>query len=78
MLLARLLPYWRQRWPDTPSLVRGDRHWATPEVMDVIAHRRLTDVVFGFAGHPVLLRHAEPLLHEARHLHQQRTALAQA
>jgi hypothetical protein len=25
-----------------------------------------------------LLRHAEPLLQEARHLHQQRTALAQA
>lgn len=78
MILARLLPYWRQRWPSTPIRVRGDRHCATPEVLDVIAHRRLTDVVFGCAGHPVLLRHAAPLLHEARHLHQQRTALAQA
>ena len=78
MLLARLLPYWRQRWPDTPSLVRSDRHWATPEVMDVIAHRRRTDVGFGFAGHPVWLRHAEPLRQAARHLHQPRTALAQA
>jgi len=68
----------RQRWPYTPIRVRGDSHCATPEVMDVIAHRRLTDVVFGFAGNPVLLRHAEPLLHEARHLHQPRTALAQA
>ena len=78
MLLARLLPYWRQRWPDTPSLVRSDRHWATPEVMDVIAHRRRTDVGFGFAGHPVWLRHAEPLRQAARHLPQPRTALAQA
>src|SRR5882672_6166618 len=78
MILARLLPYLRQRWPYTHILVRGDSHFATPEVMDVIAHRRLTDFVFGFAGNPVLLRHAEPLLQEARHLHQQRTALAQA
>jgi len=78
MILARLLPYLRQRWPYTPILVRGDSHFATPEVMNVVAHRRLTDFVFGLAGNPVLLRHAEPLLQEARHLHQQRTALAQA
>lgn len=78
MILARLLPYLRQRWPYTHILVRGDSHFATPEVMDVIAHRRLTDFVFGLAGNPVLLRHAAPLLQEARHLHQQRTALAQA
>jgi Transposase DDE domain group 1 len=78
MILARLLPSLRQRWPYTPILVRGDSHFATPEVMTVVAHRRLTDFVFGLAGNPVLLRHAEPLLQEARHLHQQRTALAQA
>jgi len=47
MILARLLPYLRQRWPYTPILVRGDSHFATPEVMDVIAPRRLTDCVFG-------------------------------
>ena len=47
MILARLLPYLRQRWPYTHILVRGDSHFATPEVMDVIAHRRLTDFVFG-------------------------------
>jgi len=47
MILARLLPYWRHRWPHTPILIRGDSHCATPEVMDVIAHRRLTDFVFG-------------------------------
>ena len=77
MILARRLPSWRQRWPHTPLLIRGDRHGATPEVMDVIAHRRLTDFVFGFAGNAVLLRQAEPVLQEARRLHQQRTALAQ-
>jgi len=78
MILARLLPYLRQRWPHTHILVRGDSHFATPEVMDVIAHRRQTDFVFGLAGNTVLLRHAAPLLQEARCLHQQRTALARA
>ena len=77
MILARLLPYLRQRWPYTHILVRGDSHFATPEVMDVIAHRRLTDFVFGLAGNAVLLRQAEPVLQEARRLYQQRTALAQ-
>ena len=78
MILARLLPYLRQRWPHTHILVRGDSHFATPEVMDVIAHRRQTDFVFGLAGNTVLLRHAAPLLQEARCLHQQRSALARA
>jgi hypothetical protein len=77
MILARLLPSLRQRWPHTHILVRGDSHFATPEVMDVIAHRRQTDFVFGLAGNAVLLRHAEPTIQEARRLHQQRTALAQ-
>src|SRR3989441_10937249 len=78
MILARLLPYLRQRWPHTHILVRGDSDFATPEIIDVIAHRRRTDFVFGLAGNTVLLRHAEPLLQEARRLHQQRTALARA
>jgi hypothetical protein len=47
MILARLLPYLRHHWPQTHILVRGDSHFATPEVIDVIAHRRLTDFVFG-------------------------------
>lgn len=76
MILARLLPYVRQRWPSTHILVRGDSHFATPEVMDVITHRRRTDFIFGLAGHAVLLRHAAPPIQDARRLHQQRTALA--
>jgi hypothetical protein len=47
MILARLLPSLRHRWPHTPILMRGDSHCAPPEVMDVIAHRRRTDCVFG-------------------------------
>jgi hypothetical protein len=78
MILVRLLSYLRRHWPQTHILVRGDSHFATPEVIDVIANRRLTDFVFGLAGNAVLLRHAAPVLQEARRLHQQRTAMAQA
>jgi hypothetical protein len=78
MILVRLLALLRRHWPQTHILVRGDSHFATPEVIEVLAHRHLIDFVFGLAGNPVLLRHAEPVIQEARHLHQQRTALAQA
>jgi hypothetical protein len=47
MILARLLPSLRHHWPQTHILGRGDSHVATPEVIDVIAHRRRTDFVFG-------------------------------
>jgi hypothetical protein len=78
MLLVRLLSHLRRHWPRTHLLVRGDSHFATPEVINVIAHRRWTDFVFGLAGNAVLLRHAAPVMQEARRLHQPRTALAQA
>ena len=78
MILVRLLSYLRRHWPHTHILVRGDSHFATPEVIDVITAYRWTDFVFGLAGNAVLLRHAEPVMQEARRLHQQCTALAQA
>jgi hypothetical protein len=78
MILVRLLAYLRRHWPSTHILVRGDSHFATPEVMDVIAHRRRMDFVFGLAGNPVLLRQAAPVMQEARTLFRQRSILAQA
>ena len=78
MILVRLLASLRRHWPFTHILVRGDRHCGTPEVMEVMAHRRRTACVFGLAGNPVLLRQAAPVMQEARALFQQRTALAQA
>jgi hypothetical protein len=78
MILVRLLSYLRRHWPSTHILVRGDSHFAPPEVMEVLAHRRRTDVVFGLAGNPVLLRQAAHVMQEARDLFQQRTALAHA
>ena len=78
MILVRLLAVLRRRWPQTHILVRGDSHFASPEVFDVLAHRRGLDFVFGLAGNAVLLRQAAPIMQEARGLYQQRTAQAHA
>jgi hypothetical protein len=78
MILVRLLAVLRRRWPRTHILVRGDSHFASPEVFDVLAQRRGIDCVFGLAGKAVLLRQAAPIMQEARGLYQQRTAHAHA
>ena len=78
MILVRLLAYLRRHWPHTHILIRGDSHFATPEVLDVIAHRRDTDFVFGLAGNAVLLRQAAPCMQAARQLHQHRVRTAHA
>jgi hypothetical protein len=78
LIVVRRLAFLRRHWPQTPILVRGDSHCATPAVLAVLAPRHRMDCVFGLAGHPVLLRHATPVIQEARRLHQQRTTLAQA
>ena len=77
MIFVRLLASLRRHWPQTHLLVRGASHCATPEGIEVIAHRRHTDFVFGLAGNAGLLRQAAPVMQEARGLYQQRSALAQ-
>jgi hypothetical protein len=78
MILVRLLAVLRRHWPRPHILVRGDSHFATPEVFEVLAHRQGIDFVFGLAGNAVLRRQAAPIMQEARGLYQQRTAHAQA
>jgi hypothetical protein len=78
MILVRLLSYLRRHWPYTHILVRGDSHFATPEVLAVLTQRRWVDFVFGLAGNPVLLRQAGPVMEEARRLFQQQTVVAVA
>jgi hypothetical protein len=60
------------------ALVRGERHCTTSEGIDGIAQRCWSEFVFDLADHAVLLRQAAPGTQDARWLHQQRTALAQA
>jgi hypothetical protein len=77
-ILTRLLRHLRAQWPETHLLVRGDSHFATPEVIESITAIPQTDFVFGLAANAVLLRQAAPVLQAARRLYQQRTATAQA
>src|SRR5215475_147545 len=69
MILVRLLAALRRHWPQTHILVRGDSHFATPEVLEVLAQRRGIDFIFGLAGNAVLLRQAAPIMQEARGLY---------
>jgi hypothetical protein len=78
MILVRLLSSRRHHWPHPHILGRGDSHFATPEVIEVITSYRWTDFVFGLAGNAVLLRQAAPTMQAARRLHHQRVALAHA
>jgi hypothetical protein len=78
LILVRLLSSLRRHWPSTHSLVRGASHFATPEVMEGVAHRRHTDFVFGFAGNAVLRRQAAPGMQDARDLCRQPPAHALA
>ena len=78
MVLIRLLSYLRRHWPQTHILVRGDSHFATPEVLDVITSYRWTDFIFGLAGNAVLLRQGATTIEAAHHLHHQRVAMARA
>ena len=78
MIVVRLLSSLRHHWPYTHLLVRGDSHFATPEVIDVIASYRGADFVFGLAGNAVLLRQAAATLQEARGIQHHRVARAHA
>lgn len=54
-LLKRVIGYLRQRWPRVRILVRGDAHYACPEVMDWCEAQHLAFLT-GLAGNPVLER----------------------
>ena len=78
LLLVRLLSSLRRPWPSTPLLVRGARHFATPEGMEGVAPRRQTACGFGCAGNAGLRRHAAPGRQDARALCRQPPAHARA
>lgn len=77
MILKRVLKLIRQHFPDTHILVRGDGHFANPELMQLIDAMPNTDFIFGLAGNANLLRAAEPVMKQARALYAQRQAFGQ-
>lgn len=63
--LRRLMRAIRRHWPRTHITIRGDSHYARPEVMDFCDANDI-DFVFGLAGNDVLRRLVEPEADEVR------------
>jgi len=71
-IIGRVVQRLRQAWPDTHIVLRGDGHFANPELMALCHDDERLDFVFGLAGNLALTPKAEPLLAKARALHAQR------
>ncbi|MBI3145671.1 MAG: transposase, partial [Pseudogulbenkiania sp.] len=66
MIMKRVLGLLRRHWPQAPILLRGDGHFANPELMALIQADGHVDFLFGLLGNPVLARQAEGLMKNAR------------
>jgi len=71
-IVGRVLRLLRQAWPHTHIILRGDGHFANPELMALCEQDEQLDFIFGLAGNQVLTPKAEPLLTKARALRQWR------
>ena len=76
-ILKRVLQRLRAAWPATHIILRGDSHFANPELMQLAMATPHTDFLFGLAGNRALSPLAAPFLQAARELHATRAALAQ-
>lgn len=74
--LKRVLQRLRAAWPNTPFILRGDGHFANPELMQLALDTPYTDFIFGLAGNAVLSPLAKPFLLAARQRHETRCAFA--
>jgi hypothetical protein len=71
-IIKRVLRRIRQAWPDTHILLRGDGHFANPELMALTEQDPNLDFLFGLAGNSRLNRIAEPYLEANRRKHATR------
>jgi hypothetical protein len=71
-IIKRVLHRIRQAWPDTHILLRGDGHFANPELMALTEQDPNLDFLFGLAGNSRLNRLAEPYLEANRRKHATR------
>jgi hypothetical protein len=75
-ILKRVLHYLRAAWPATHIILRGDGHFANPELMQLVQNTPHTDFIFGLAGNRVLSPMAAPFLKTTRQQHDTRCRLA--
>lgn len=64
-IIKRVLFLIRQAWPDTHIVLRGDGHFANPELMVVCEADANLDFIFGLAGNKARSPRAAPLLKRA-------------
>lgn len=72
MILKRVLQRLRAAWPQTRIVLRGDGHFANPELMHLALEDPHTEFLFGLSGNPVLARLAAPFLQATRRQHKLR------
>ena len=75
-IVKRVLKRLRAAWPNTHIILRGDGHFANPELMQLAGETPLTDFLFGLAGNAVLSPLAQPHLAQTRQRHAAQCALA--
>lgn len=69
MILKRVLKRLRAAWPETHIILRGDSHFANPELMQWVLDDPHADFIFGLSGNAVLAPLAQPFLAAACQLH---------
>jgi hypothetical protein len=75
-IVKRVLKRLRAAWPKTHLVLRGDGHFANPELMQLALATPRTDFIFGLSGNAVLSPLAQPFLKAARQLHEAHGELA--
>jgi len=71
-IVKRVLQRLRAAWLQNHLVLRGDGHFANPELMQLALASPHTDFIFGLAGNRVLSPLAAPFLQAARQCHQAR------
>ena len=69
MIVRRILKRLRAAWPETHIVLRGDGHFANPELMRLVLDDPHADFIFGLSSNPVLARFAQPFLEVNRRTH---------
>ncbi len=69
MIVKRVVERLRAAWPQTRLVLRGDAHFANPELMRLALDDPHTDFIFGLAGNRALSPLAEPCLVANRQRH---------
>ncbi len=73
MIIQRVLKRLRAAWPTTHIILRGDAHFANPELMQLALDDPHTDFLFGLSNNAVLADFARPFLEVNRQAHTLRS-----